>query len=174
MMNATNPTPPPEDAEAWEKPSVYSVIVIALVFGLIGYGLYIGKLTWTESLGASVLGLITWVTRGARPPIANKIGPKPPTPSDSTIPMVITPITEGTRQEMPTPREPPSSVRRAGFVAVVLALGLLACPSPYIRPAAYGAELDVCVETAKTKAESQKCREDVARKYGRDAGAGDQ
>lgn len=58
--------------------------------------------------------------------------------------------------------------------AIGLSIYFLACASAFVRPAAYGAELDLCVEAAKTKAESKKCREDVEKKYGRFDGGGDQ
>lgn len=106
--------------EPWEKPSIYSVLVIAIVLGFIGWALHADKLTLTEGLLASVLGVITWVTRGARPAIVNRIGSKPPPPGDAPPPPAMPPP--------PLPRniDPPSGptlIRRASlfaFACVVL------------------------------------------------------
>jgi hypothetical protein len=106
-MNPPSVTPP-DDPDGWTKPSIYSVLVIALVLGLLGWGIHLGKLSFTEGLIGALIGIVTWVTKGARPPIANKIGPTPP---DVPLPQLITPITDegAPRDQMVTPRNPPSS-----------------------------------------------------------------
>lgn len=43
-----------------------------------------------------------------------------------------------------------------------IAAALYAC-----RPAAYSAELDACVSSSSTEAQSQECRCEVSKKYGR-------
>lgn len=64
------------ESEGWQKPSPYSVAVIVAVLGLLGFLAYVGKLTVTESIVGAVIGVITWVTKGARPAAADKIGAK--------------------------------------------------------------------------------------------------
>lgn len=159
----TNTSSPPPGEETWERPSKYSVAVIAIVFGLLAWLLHTGKLSVTEGLIGAVMGVLTWVTRGARPPIANKIG-KPPSPP-------TTPEPPPTQPDIGGPRGLPRAALIAGLCALVLAI---ACAASSIRPAAYGTELNLCVDTAKTKEQSQQCREDVMRRYGRLDAGGDQ
>ena len=101
----------PNSDQAWEKPSIYSVLIIAVVFALIGWALYVDKLTFTESLLAAVLGVVTWVTRGARPAVVNRIGSNrpPPPPPGTPLPPPI-----------PPPPAPPPPAPRALFVLLMM------------------------------------------------------
>jgi hypothetical protein len=58
----------------WQKPSVYSVAVIVAVLAFVGFLSFTGKLSIPEGVIGALLGVITWVTNGARPPIVDKIG----------------------------------------------------------------------------------------------------
>jgi hypothetical protein len=176
-MNTSASTPPPDDPTKWTTPSAYSVIVIVVVLALIGGGLYVGKLTFTESLIAALLGLLTWVTKGARPPIADKIG-KPPTAGGDAIPLIITPILDADkpRDEMLTPREPPESKPRTALTFALVTTLLLGCASatPQEKAAAadasYQADMLVCVDDAGDRSGSRECRAKVRQKWHVDAG----
>ncbi len=174
----TSSTTPPEDPEGWTKPSIYSVLVIVLVLGLLGWGIHLGKLTFTEGLIGALLGVLTWVTKGARPPIANKIGPAPPPdPPPSPLPRVEMSPIPSTRDTMDTPRDPPDSRPCAAPWTALCALLVLACApmTPQEKAAAadeaFKVDMKKCVDDAPTIEASRACRANTREAWHVDGGA---
>ena len=58
-----------------------------------------------------------------------------------------------------------------GLLAISTACGLLSAGGASLADAAYTADLQKCVQNAKTLPESRACRDEMDRRYGVDAGA---